>query len=271
MKTIHELEVLAKSIRRDVLKMIAAAGSGHPGGSLSLVEILVALYFGQIMKHNSENPGDRNRDRFVLSKGHAAPVLYAALAEAGYISKDLLPTLRRLGSPLQGHPDLRKLNVLEISSGSLGQGISVGIGMALAARFDQLAGKVFVAVGDGEINEGQVWEAALFAGHHKLNNLIVIVDHNGYQLDEANHKILDLNPLADKWLAFNWNVLVIDGHDMASVHAALKKAGQSSGKPTVIIANTVKGKGVSFMENNNKFHGMAPTETELLQALSELE
>ncbi len=271
MRTIIELNSLAKSIRRDIVKMIAAAGSGHPGGSLSLVEIMVALYFGDIMNHDAKDPKGKNRDRFVLSKGHAAPVLYAVLAEAGYISKDLLPTLRKLGSPLQGHPDLRKLDILEISSGSLGQGISVGIGMALAARLDHLPGKIYIAVGDGEINEGQIWEAALFAGHHHLNNLIVIVDHNGFQLDEANRKILDLNPLADKWAAFNWNVMVIDGHDMASVHGALQKAGQSAEKPTVIIAKTVKGKGVSFMENNNKFHGMAPTETELSQALAELE
>ncbi len=251
--------------------MIAEAKSGHPGGSLSAVEAVTALYFGGVLKHDPQNPHWEERDRFILSKGHAAPVLYAAYAEAGYIDKSLLNSLRKLGSPLQGHPDKRKLDILEASTGSLGQGISIGIGMAMAARLDGKTWQTFVLIGDGESDEGQIWEAAMFAGHHKLDNLTVILDFNGYQLDDATSVIMDLEPVKEKWLASKWHVLEVGGHDMQAMLHALKQAKDNHGKPTVIIARTVKGKGISFMENNNKFHGSAPSPEELQQALQELE
>ena len=266
-----ELKLTAIRIREEILKMLAESKSGHPGGSLSAVEIVTALYFGGILKHDPNNPSLPERDRFILSKGHAAPVLYAALAEAGYIDKNLLSTLRKFGSPLQGHPDKRKLPMLEASTGSLGQGISLAIGMAHAAHLNNETHQMFVLIGDGESNEGQIWEAAMYAGHHKLDNVNVILDFNGYQLDDANKVILNLDPIVDKWKANNWNVIDIDGHDMEAVHTALRQAKNFKGKPTVLIARTVKGKGVSFMENNNKFHGVAPTAEELKTALSELQ
>jgi transketolase len=269
--SVNELKLKAITIREDIVKMIAASQSGHPGGSLSAVEIVTALYFGGILKHDPANPGLPERDRFILSKGHAAPVLYAALAEAGYIDKALLPTLRKLGSPLQGHPDKRKLPFLEASTGSLGQGISLANGMAQAARLNRETHQIFVLIGDGESDEGQIWEAAMYAGYHGLDNVNVILDMNGYQLDDSNKAILNLEPIVDKWKAFNWNVMDVDGHDMAAVLNALEKAKAHKGSPTVVIARTVKGKGVSFMENNNKFHGVAPTEDELRLALTELE
>ncbi len=268
-RDLKELKITANTIRQEVVKMIFEAQSGHPGGSLSAVEILTALYF-EIMNYDVENPNWSGRDRFILSKGHAAPVLYATLAEAGFIDKGHLKTLRKLGSPLQGHPDKRVLPILETSTGSLGQGISTGIGLSLAARLDGADYHTYVVIGDGESNEGQIWEAAMYAGHHHLDNLTVILDFNGFQLDDANSVILDLNPIKDKWTACNWHVIDIDGHDMAAMVDALKEAKTTKGKPTVVIARTVKGKGVSFMENNNKFHGVAPTADELKTALQEL-
>ena len=268
---IKELKLKANTLRQEIVTMIAAAKSGHPGGSLSAVEAVTALYFGGVLKHDPQNPHWPERDRFILSKGHAAPVLYAAYAEAGYIDRDLLSTLRKLGSPLQGHPDKRKLDILEASTGSLGQGISIGIGMALAARLDKASWQTFVLIGDGESDEGQIWEAAMFAGHHKLDNLTVILDFNGYQLDDSTAAIMDLEPIKEKWLASKWHVLEVNGHDMQQMLQALRQAKENRGKPTVIIARTVKGKGVSFMENNNKFHGTAPSVEELQQALKELE
>ncbi len=268
---IKNLKITAISIREEIIKMIFASQSGHPGGSLSAVEILTALYFGGILKHDPDNPTMPERDRFILSKGHAAPVLYAALAEAGYIDKKSLPTLRKLGSCLQGHPDKRKLPMLEASTGSLGQGISLAIGMAQAARLDKQSYQMFVLIGDGESNEGQIWESAMYAGHHKLDNITVILDMNGYQLDDANKTILNLEPIADKWKANNWNVIDIDGHDIQAVHSALGQAKTFTGQPTVIIARTVKGKGVSFMEKNNKYHGVAPNAEELEIALAEFQ
>ncbi len=268
--SVNELKLKAVTLREDIVKMIAASGSGHPGGSLSAVEIVTALYFGGVLKHDPQHPDMPERDRFILSKGHAAPVLYAAFAEAGYIDKALLTTLRKLGSPLQGHPDKRKLPFLEASTGSLGQGISLGNGMAEAARLNNETHQMFVLIGDGESDEGQIWEAAMYAGHHKLDNLTVILDMNGFQLDDSNAHILNLEPVADKWKAFNWNVIDVDGHDMEAVLNALQSAKAHRGAPTVVIARTVKGKGVSFMENNNKFHGVAPTAEELEQALAEL-
>jgi transketolase len=269
--SLTELKRIARALRIDIVKMIGAAGSGHPGGSLSEVELLTALYF-RVLRHDPKNPAWPDRDRFILSKGHGCPALYAVYAAAGYLDPALLPTLRKLGSPLQGHPDKRMLPILEASTGSLGQGISIGIGMALAARLDRKDYHVFVLVGDGEIQEGQNWEAAMFAPFHKLSNLTVIVDNNHQQLDDWTDKILSLSPMKDKWAAFGWNVHEIDGHDFEQVIPALQDARANSGdKPTVIIANTVKGKGASFMENNIKWHGVAPKPEEVAAAVKELE
>ena len=268
--SMDELKRMANRLRIDIVEMIGAAGSGHPGGSLSAVEVLVALYFGGVLRHDPTNPQWPDRDRFILSKGHGCPVLYATYAEAGYIDAALLKTLRKLGSPLQGHPDKRMLPILEASTGSLGQGVSIGIGMALAARMDKKDFHTFVMIGDGEAQEGQVWEAAMFAGFHKLSNLTVIIDNNRQQLDDFTAKILDLSPLAEKWLSFGWNPVEIDGNDLAQVLPALAEARAATVKPTVIIANTIKGKGVSFMENNVKWHGVAPKPEEVEAAVKEL-
>ncbi len=268
---LDELKRIANRLRMDIVKMIGAAGSGHPGGSLSAVEVLTALYFGGVLRHDPKNPQWADRDRFILSKGHACPVLYATYAEAGYIDPALLMTLRKLGSPLQGHPDKRMLPILEASTGSLGQGVSIGIGMGLAARLGNKDFHTFVMIGDGESQEGQVWEAAMFAGFHKLANLTVIVDNNRQQLDDFTNKILDLSPLAEKWLSFGWNAVEVDGNDLAQVLPALQEARAATQKPTVIIADTTKGKGVSFMENNVKWHGVAPKPEEVAAALKELE
>ncbi len=269
--SVDELKRIANRLRIDIVKMIGAAGSGHPGGSLSAVEVLVALYFGGVLRHDPKKPQWPDRDRFILSKGHGCPVLYATYAEAGYIERSQLSTLRKLGSPLQGHPDKRMLPILEASTGSLGQGVSIGIGMALAARMDKKDFHTFVMIGDGEAQEGQVWEAAMFAGFHKLANLTVIVDNNRQQLDDFTHKILDLSPWAEKWLSFGWNPVEIDGNDIEQVLPALAEARAATLKPTVIVANTVKGKGVSFMENNIKWHGVAPKPEEVEAAVRELE
>ena len=268
--SIDEMKKIARRMRIDIVKMIGAAGSGHPGGSLSEVELLVALFF-KVLRHDPKNPKWEQRDRFILSKGHGCPALYSVYAEAGYIDHSLLPTLRKLGSPLQGHPDRRFLPILEASTGSLGQGISIGIGMALAAKLDKDDYHTFVMVGDGEVQEGQNWEAAMFAGFHKLGNLTVIIDNNHQQLDDFTDKILSLKPLAEKWKAFGWDVIEIDGHDLAQVIPALEKARAATDKPTCIVANTIKGKGVSFMENNIKWHGVAPKPDEVAAAVKELE
>ncbi|MBI3605314.1 MAG: transketolase [Nitrospirae bacterium] len=264
------LEEIASKLRVDIVKMIFEAQSGHPGGSLSAIDLMTALYC-KIMKHDPEHPDWPERDRFILSKGHAAPALYALLAHCGYFPHEKLSTLRKMGSPLQGHPEKNKLSGVEASTGSLGQGISIGIGMALAGKLDQKSYQVYVLVGDGEVNEGQVWEAALFAGNRQLDNLTVILDNNGYQLDGSLKEILPMDPLGDKWRSFGWNVIEINGHLMGEILSAFEKARGSKGKPTMIIAKTVKGKGVSFMENNNEFHGMAPTKEQFSQAMKELE
>jgi transketolase len=267
--SVDELKRIANRIRVEIIKMIGAAGSGHPGGSLSAVELLVALYF-RVLRHDPQNPTWPDRDRFILSKGHACPVLYATYAEAGYIDPALLATLRKLGSPLQGHPDKRMLPILEASTGSLGQGLSIGVGMALAARMDKKDYHTFVMIGDGESQEGQIWEAAMFAGYHKLANLTAIVDYNKQQLDDFTAKIIDLEPLPEKWTSFGWTAIEIDGHDFNQVIPALEEARSATRKPTVIIAHTIKGKGVSFMENNIKWHGVAPKPEEVAAALKEL-
>lgn len=267
--TLEELQVLAKRIRREIVQMIGEAKSGHPGGSLSAVEILVTLFF-DVMRHDPSNPQWPDRDRCVLSKGHGCPALYAVLAEAGYTPVEQLNTLRKLGSIYQGHPDKRFLPVLEASTGSLGQGLSIGLGMALAARLDGRPTRVYVVLGDGEIQEGQIWEAAMFGAYHKVDNLVAIVDYNRMQLDGFIKDIMEVEPLIPKWKSFGWHVIELDGHDIAALQAAFAEAASVKGQPTVIVAHTVKGKGVSFMENNPKFHGVAPTKEEVQLALEEL-
>jgi transketolase len=267
---IKELEAIAVKLRRHIIEMTCAAASGHPGGSLSAADIITVLYFHK-MRHNPKDPVWPERDRFVMSKGHAAPVLYAALAEAGYFPIDYLKTLRRIGSSLQGHVDMLSLPGIEMSTGSLGQGLSTANGMALAARLDKKSYRVYCLLGDGECQEGQVWEAAMTSSHHKLDSLTAIVDHNKYQIDGRVEDIKSLSPFADKWKAFGWNVLSCDGHKIGSIIEALEKAEKTKGKPTVVIAETIKGKGVSFMEAKPlDYHGRAPTSEEEKKALGEL-
>lgn len=266
---VTELAAISKRMRREVIEMITEAKSGHPGGSLSAVELVVTLFF-DVMRHDPANPKWKDRDRFILSKGHCCPILYAVMAECGYCPKDQLNTLRKLGSIYQGHPDVRFLPSLEASTGSLGEGLSLGIGMALAARLDQSPSRTFVMLGDGEIQEGQIWEAAMFAGFNKVDNLVAIVDNNRIQLDGFVKDIMDESPLADKWASFGWHTIEVEGHDIAALQKAFAEAAAIKGQPSVIIAHTVKGKGVSFMENNPKFHGTAPTFEEEARALAEL-
>jgi transketolase len=265
----QELQAIARTVRRDIINMITAAKSGHPGGSLSAVEILVTLYY-DVMNHDPANPSWPQRDRFILSKGHACPVLYSVMAECGYTPKDQLNTLRQMGSIYQGHPDVRFIPSLEASTGSLGEGISIGLGMALAAKLDQSPTRVYVVIGDGESQEGQIWEAAMFGAFHKVDNICVIVDYNHIQLDGFVKDIMDLEPLTDKWKAFGWHAIDVDGHNFPALQAAFAEAQNTKGKPTVLIAHTIKGKGVSFMENNPKYHGVAPTEKERELALQEI-
>ena len=260
----------ANEIRKDIIRMLCEAGSGHPGGSLSATDILTALYF-KVLRHDPKNPKWPDRDRVILSKGHGAPALYAALAHAGYFPIKDLMTLRKLDSPLQGHPDMRRLPGLEASTGSLGQGLSIGVGTALAGRLDGKNYYSYVILSDGETNEGQTWEAASFAAHHGLDHLIAIMDYNKFQLDDAVKSIIDMEPVVDKWKAFNWQVFEIDGHDMKLIVDTLEQAKKVSGKPIIIVAHTIKGKGISFMENNNHYHGVAPTKEEAERALKELE
>jgi transketolase len=264
-----ELQEISKGIRRDIIQMIAEAKSGHPGGSLSAVEILVTLFW-DVMRHDPARPDWADRDRFILSKGHAAPVLYSVMAECGYTPKDQLQTLRKLGSIYQGHPDKRFIPALEASTGSLGEGLSIALGMGLAARADKRPTRIFCVLGDGEIQEGQIWEAAMFGAYNKIDNVVAIVDYNGIQLDGFVKDILDVAPLAEKWRSFGWHTLEVDGHDIAALQAAFAEAASVKGKPTALVARTVKGKGVSFMENNPKFHGVAPTKDEVVKALQEL-
>ena len=269
-KTVPELQAIAKRMRREIIEMIGAAKSGHPGGSLSAVEIVVTLYF-DVMRHDPANPKWPDRDRFILSKGHAAPVLYTAMAEAGYAPVGELNTLRKLGSIYQGHPDVRFLPSLEASTGSLGEGVSLAMGMALASRLNGSPSRTYVMLGDGEIQEGQVWEGAMFGAFHKVDNVVAIVDYNGIQLDGFVKDIMDVAPLAAKWRAFGWYTIELDGHNIPALQAAFKEASETKGRPTAIVAHTVKGKGVSFMENNPKFHGTAPTPQEVTLALQELQ
>jgi len=266
----RELEKMARQLRRHIIEMTCAAVSGHPGGSLSAADMVAALYFYKL-RYNSQDPSWPERDRFVMSKGHAAPVLYAALAEAGYFPKKYLKTLRQLGSSLQGHVDMLSVPGIEMSTGSLGQGLSAANGMALAARIDKKDYHVYCMLGDGECQEGQVWEAAMTSAHHRLDNLTVMVDRNKYQIDGKVEDIKNIEPFALKWKAFGFNVLSCDGHNMKAIIEALDRATDFKGKPTVIICDTVKGKGVSFMEENPlSYHGKAPTPEEEKKALEQL-
>jgi transketolase len=266
----RELEELANLSRKRVVKMICKAGSGHPGGSLSALDIITALYF-EIMQHDPKNPSWEKRDRFVLSKGHAAPALYATLAEAGYFPIDELDTLRQVGSRLQGHPDMKRLPGIEMSTGSLGQGLATAVGMALGLKLSKHRNRVYCMIGDGESEEGSIWEAGMAAKHYKCDNLTVFLDRNELQIDGPTEKVMTLEPLADKWKAFGWNVIEINGHDFKKIIKAVDEAKERQGRPTMIIAHTVKGKGVSFMEGSLKFHGKAPTNEELCKAIEDLE
>ncbi len=266
---LKSLQDKAQIIRRHIITMLTQAGSGHPGGSLSAVEILVALYFHQ-MKHKPKDPHWPDRDRFLLSKGHACPVWYAVLAEAKYFAIEELEHLRKLGSILQGHPDMKRTPGVEMSSGSLGQGLSVANGIALAGKIDKKDYRVYVLIGDGENQEGQIWEAAMAASHFKLDNLCAILDYNGLQIDGAISQIMSPLPLAEKWKAFGWHVIQIDGHNLSEIISAYEKATTIKNQPTLILAKTVKGKGVSFMENKAGWHGKAPNPEECKQALKEL-
>ncbi len=267
--SVRELVRMAAVIRCDIIEMITTAQAGHPGGSLSAADIVTALYF-RVMRIDPENPGWADRDRFILSKGHACPVWYAALAERGYFDKAHLGTLRRLDSILQGHPDMRKTPGIDMTAGSLGQGLSVGLGMALSAKLRQADYHVWIVLGDGEVQEGSVWEAAMAAANWKLDNLTAILDRNRLQNDTFVADIQSLEPLADKWRAFGWHVIEIDGHNMEEIVRALETAKTIKGKPVLILAHTVKGQGVSFMEDVAAWHGKAPCLEEAACALEEI-
>lgn len=274
-----ELALKARAVRRHILRMTAAAGSGHPGGSLSAADILTALYF-RVLRLDATRPDWTERDRFVLSKGHGAPALYAVLAERGFFPVAELESLRRLGSRLQGHPDMKSTPGVEASTGSLGQGLSFAVGLALAGKLDRASWRVYALLGDGETQEGQIWEAAMAASHYRLDNLTAFLDHNGLQIDGPVDKVMSISPVEEKWRAFGWRVLSIDGHDLGAILRATSAAGKSSvdvaeksedrGRPTMIIARTIKGRGVSFMENRAEWHGKAPNAEQLEAALKEL-
>lgn len=264
-----DLKTLTRDMRVDIIRMIEAAGNGHPGGSLSVIDILTVLYW-KFLKHDPKNPDWADRDRFILSKGHACPALYAVMSKRGYFPHEQLLTLRKLGSPLQGHPDRMRLPGIEFSTGSLGQGLSVAVGMAIAAKMDKKSWKTYVVLGDGEMQEGQNWEAFMSAPKWKLDNLVMILDHNNGQIDGFVDQVMDIEPLGDKLRAFNWNVQMVDGHDLDAVEKALKNAQAANGKPHAIIAKTIKGKGVSFMENNIAWHGNAPKKEDADKAVKEI-
>ncbi|MDD2689458.1 MAG: transketolase [Candidatus Omnitrophica bacterium] len=266
---VKELEEKAKQIRRLIIQMLAKAGSGHPGGSLSAADLITALFFS-VLRHDPAKPDWPDRDRFHMSKGHCCPLWYAVLAESGYFPKEKLFTLRKLGSILQGHPDRRTPGV-NVASGSLGQGLSVSLGMSLAAKIDKKDYRVYCLMGDGEIQEGNIWEAAMACSHYKRDNICAILDYNGFQIDGKICEIMELEPIVAKWQAFGWHTIEINGHDMGQILDAFSEAGATKLKPTIIIAHTIKGKGVSFMENVVDFHGRAPTKEEAEKALKELE
>ncbi len=264
------LRAKARDIRKHVVRMVGAASSGHPGGSLSAADIVTVLYFNE-MNIRPDDPEWPDRDRFVLSKGHAAPVLYAALAEAGYFPAGELVTLRRIDSRLQGHPSIRSTPGVEMSTGSLGQGLSAACGMAIAAKLDGAAWRVYALLGDGELEEGQIWEAVMTAAHRRLDNLTAFVDANGLQIDGPVADIKSMERIGDRFAAFGWHVVEMDGHDIPAIMAALAEARNTQGRPTVVVARTVKGKGVSFMENQLGWHGTAPKPDQVRAALAELD
>lgn len=263
------LKDIARNIRKDIVSMIHTSKSGHPGGSLSAVEILTALYFDE-MNIDPNNCKMEDRDRFVLSKGHAAPVLYATLAHKGYFDRDELNGLRKINRMLQGHPDMKGTPGVDMSTGSLGQGFSVACGMAMASKLDNAPWRVYTLLGDGEVQEGIVWEAAMSAAHYKLDNMVAFLDYNGLQIDGKNEDVMNIGPIVDKFKAFGWNVIEIDGHDFDQIFAALDMAKETVGKPTMIVAKTIKGKGISFMENEAGWHGAAPSDNDLERALADL-
>ena len=265
----ERLRDIAHGLRVDILRMTHAAGSGHPGGSMSAIDWMTALFF-DVMRHRSQEPDWHERDRFVLSKGHAGPALYSCMAGTGYFDKLELMSLRKICSRLQGHPERKYIKGIEISTGSLGQGLAAANGMALACRLDGLDNRVFVVLGDGELQEGMVWEAAMSAAHYRLENVCAFVDNNGQQIDGNVADVMGINPIAEKWRAFGWNAIEIDGHDFAQIYDALNGFEGTTGRPTVVVGKTVKGKGVSFMENNLRFHGNAPNDEEFARALEEL-
>lgn len=266
---IKTLEDIARKVRINILRMLTLAGSGHTGGSLSAVDVAVAIYFSK-MRFNPKDPLWNERDRFILSKGHAAPLLYAIMAEAGYFPMETVESLRKIESPLQGHPCCRRLPGVEISTGSLGQGLSVANGIALGLRLDKNPARVYCIMGDGEIQEGQIWEAAMTAAHYRLDNLCAVVDNNGLQIDGPVQEVMGIEPINDKWESFGWHVIEINGHNMEEILAALDEAKNTKGKPTVINAHTIKGKGVSIFEGKVKYHGVAPTPEEFEMAMKEL-
>jgi transketolase len=267
---VEQLKEKARQLRIDILEMLHEAGSGHPGGSLSSIDIMTVLY-NNVMKHDPKNPKWQGRDRFILSKAHVCPAQYAVLADLGYFDKEHLKTLRKYGSILQGHPYMHKTPGIEVSGGSLGQGLSIAAGLALAAKINKEESRTYCMMGDGEIQEGQIWEAAMTSGHYKLDNLCAILDYNHLQIDGRVEDVMDIYPAKEKWLSFNWNVIEIDGHDVEAIESAFKQAEEYKGKSTIIIAATAKGKGVSFMENNPAWHGTAPNKQQLDAALAQLQ
>lgn len=266
---LEDFQKKAKNVRRNIVEMVYSAKSGHPGGSLSIADILVALYFSEL-KVDVNNPKDENRDRLVLSKGHCSPALYSVLAEKGFIPKEDLKTFRKIDSYLQGHPDMKKIPGVDMTSGSLGQGLSVSNGMAIAGKLDKKAYRVYCILGDGEIEEGQVWEAAMTSSHYKLDNLCVIVDNNNLQIDGNVKDVMNPHPIDKKFESFGFNVIEINGHNFEEILEVFDKARNVKGKPTAIIAKTTKGKGVSYMEDNAGWHGKAPSEEEYNLAMNEL-
>lgn len=269
-KRITELSIIANNVRKNALTAVYSAASGHPGGSLSIADVLTLLYF-EVMNVDPETPRMENRDRFVLSKGHTAPALYGVLAEKGFIPKEDIKTFRHTDSYLQGHPDMNKVPGVDMSTGSLGQGVSVAGGMALSAKLSGKSYRVYSILGDGELEEGQVWEQAMFAAHYKLDNFTIFIDNNGLQIDGDISKVMNPNPIDEKFKAFGWHVIVTDAHDFEKLLAAVEEAKATKGQPTAIIMKSVKGKNVSFMENNPAWHGAAPKEDEYNQAIAELD
>ena len=269
MKTKEELQLTAAEVRKNALTAVYSAKSGHPGGSLSIADVLTYIYF-EVMSIDPSNPKKADRDRFVLSKGHCSPALYGVLAERGFFPKEDIKTFRNAHSYLQGHPSMKEVPGVDMSTGSLGQGISAACGMAVSAKLYDDNHRVYTVLGDGELEEGQVWEAAMFAAHYKLDNLCAVVDYNGLQIDGDISKVMSPLPIDEKFAAFGWNVIVIDGHDFDEIASGFKAAAQCKGKPTVLVAKCIKGKGVSFMENKAEWHGVAPNKEQYEQAIKEL-